>query len=264
MIGTTWLAYFEGNTRSDCAPAAALGAEVPRALRGALALSLGRFQLGESAGGKIHEQISTHPDPALDDGTRRAVQLYVEEEWRHARELALIVEALGGELQTAHWTNGAFTACRRLLGLRTKMMTLAIAEVIGIVYYRALAGGVGSPALAVALRRIANEESRHLDFQAAFFEHAVLLVPTSRRTAYRRILQALMCAVLVAALLVLLLDHGRVLRQANADLLGLIRASWRELSSRRFLRPALPTPCARGPARRFPPAAPSTAARPLA
>jgi hypothetical protein len=264
MIGTTWLAYFEGNVRRDCAPAATLRAEVARGLRSPLALSLGRFQLGESAGGKIHEEIATHPDPALDDGTRRAVQLYVEEEWRHARELALIVDALGGQLQTAHWTNGAFTACRRILGLRTKMMTLAIAEVIGIVYYRALARGVGSPALAISLRRIADEESRHLDFQAAFFEHAVTLVPAARRTAYRRLLQAMMLAVLLAALLVLLLDHGRILRQANADVLGLVKASWRELSGRRFLRPALPAPSAHGPARRFPPAAPSTAVRPLA
>ena len=264
MIGTTWLAYFEGNARRDGAPDVALCAQVPHTLRAPLALSLGRFQLGESAGGKIHEEIATHPDPALDDGTRRAVQLYVEEEWRHARELALIVEALGGPLQTAHWTNAAFTACRRILGLRTKMMTLAIAEVIGIVYYRALAGGVGSPALAVSLRRIADEESRHLDFQTAFFEHAIMSMSATWRTAYRRLLQAMMLAILAAALLVLLLDHGRVLRQAHADLLELIKASWRELSGRRFLRPVPPAPSARGLARRFPPAAPSTAVRPLA
>jgi hypothetical protein len=263
MIGTTWLAYFEGNARRDCAPGAALRAEVAQTLRAPLALSLGRFQLGESAGGRIHEEIATHPDPALDDGTRRAVQLYVEEEWRHARELALIVEALGGQLQTAHWTNGAFTACRRILGLRTKMMTLAIAEVIGIVYYRALAGGLNSPALAVSLRRIADEESRHLDFQAAFFEHAIMLMPVTWRPAYRRLLQAMMLAVLAAALLVLLLDHGRVLRQAHTDLLGVVRASWGELSGRRFLQPAPPAPSARGPAHRFPPTVPSTAVRPL-
>lgn len=264
MIGTTWLAYFEGNARRDCAPAATLGAEVPRALWGPLSQSLGRFQLGESAGGKIHEAIATHSDPALDAGTRRAVQLYIEEEWRHARELALIVEALDGKLQTAHWTNGAFTACRRLLGLRTKMMTLAIAEVIGIVYYRALARGVGSPALAVSLRRIADEESRHLDFQAAFFGHAVLQVPSWRRAPYRRLLQAMMLAILAAALLVLLLDHGRVLRHAKANVRGVVSAAWRELSGRRFLGPVLPAPRARGPARRAPPAAPSAAVRPLA
>lgn len=240
MFGTTWLAYFEANARRDRAPANTLCAEVPLDLRAPLACSLGRFQLGESAGGKIHGEMPTHPDRALDGGTRRAIQLYIEEEWRHARELALVIRALGGELQTAHWTNGAFTACRRILGLRTKMMTLAIAEVIGIVYYRALASGVGSPALATSLRRIANEESLHLDFQAAFFDHALSLAPALLRTPYRWLLRALMFAILAAALGVLLLDHGKLLRRAGSRAPELMRASFRELSERRFLEPAVP------------------------
>jgi hypothetical protein len=239
MFGTTWLAYFEANARSDRAPANTLYAEVPPELRAPLARSLGRFQLGESAGGKIHEEIPTHPDRALDRGTRRSVQLYIEEEWRHARELALLIRALGGELQTAHWTNGAFTACRRILGLRTKMMTLAIAEVIGIVYYRALASGVGSPALATSLRRIAHEEALHLDFQAAFFDHALSLAPPWLRAPYRWLLRTLMFAILAAALGVLLLDHGRLLRRAGARTPELVRAAWRELARRRFLEPAV-------------------------
>jgi hypothetical protein len=235
MFGITWLAYFEGNTRSDRAPAVSLCAEVPEALRAALAVSLGRFQLGESAGGKLHEEIPTHPDTALDVAMRRAVQLYIEEEWRHSRELAMIIRALGGKVQTAHWTNAAFTACRRILGLRTKMMTLAIAEVIGIVYYRALASGVGSRALAVALRRIANEESQHLDFQAAFFDRVLALAPRRLRAPYRWVLRGMMLAIFAAALLVLLLDHGRVLRLAGASTKQIMLASWQELASRRFL-----------------------------
>jgi len=236
MFGTTWLGYFEGNARNDRAPHASLYAEVPAELRRPLAISLGRFQLGESAGGKIHEEIATHPDPALDASTRRSVQLYIEEEWRHSRELALIIRTLGGKLQTAHWTNGAFTACRRLLGLRTKMMTLAIAEVVGIVYYRALARGIGSPALAESLRRIANEEAQHLDFQAAFFDHAISLAAAPLRVPYRWLLRSLMLAIFAAALLVLLLDHGRLLRRSGAGVGALVTAAWRELACRHFLQ----------------------------
>ena len=235
MFGTIWLAYFEANKRRDCAPARSLYAEVPAALHAPLAESLGRFQLGESAGGRIHEEISVHQDRALDPKARRAIQLYIEEEWRHARELALVIQSLGGKLQTAHWTNGAFTACRRLLGLRTKMMTLAIAEVVGIVYYRALARGIGSPALATSLERIAGEESEHLDFQAAFFEHALALCPTPLRPAYRLLLQAQVLAILAAALVVLLLDHGRVLRAAGTTRAQVVRGSWQELNGRCFL-----------------------------
>ena len=237
MFGTTWLAYFEGNVRSDCAPGARLHDEVPAGLRAPLAVSLGRFQLGESAGGRIHEEIATERDAALDAPSRRSVQLYIEEEWRHSRELSQIIVALGGQLQTAHWTNGAFTACRRILGLRTKMMTLAIAEVIGIVYYRALASGIGSAALAVSLRRIANEESRHLDFQAAFFERAVLSAPRPLRKAYRGLLRGTMLAILLAAFLVLLRDHGRILRAAGAERRAVWARSWHELRAHRFLEP---------------------------
>ncbi len=261
MFGTTWLAYFEGNARLDCAPGAGLRDEVPTPLHAPLAVSLGRFQLGESAGGKIHEDMREHPDPALDAPTRRSIQLYIEEEWRHSRELAMLIRGLGGRLQTAHWTNGAFTACRRILGLRTKMMTLAIAEVIGIVYYRALASGVGSPALAVSLRRIADEESQHLDFQAAFFDHAILLVKGWRQLPYRWLLQAMMFAILGAALLVLFADHGRVLRSADASVRGLVSASWQELARRRFLSSA---GAARSLVRRFPRPAPLAGVPPLA
>lgn len=236
MLGTTFLAYFEGNAREDRAPAPSLATELPRALHAPLAESLGRFQLGESAGGKLHEDVVTLRDAALDAPTRRAIQLYIEEEWRHARELALVIHALGGELQQAHWTNGAFTACRRLLGLRTKMMTLAIAEVIGIVHYRALAAGLGSPALHGALSRIANEESRHLDFQAAFFERAVESAPRSLREPYRWLLCGLMWAILFAACAVLWLDHRALLRHVGLGLRAVAAAARRELTSRRFLQ----------------------------
>lgn len=247
MLGTTWLAYFDGNAREDRAPAPTLAAELPRALHASLAESLGRFQLGESAGGKIHEEIATLKDPVLDACTRRAIQRYIEEEWRHARELALIIGALGGQLQRAHWTNAAFTACRRLLGLRTKMMTLAIAEVVGIVYYRALAVGLPSQSLADSLNRIANEEARHLDFQAAFFESALLLTPRSWRSVYRWLLITLMLAVLLGACVVLWLDHRSLLARVGLGPRAVGTRAWRELSSRRFLR----LPPSAAPALRF-------------
>lgn len=237
MIGSTWLSYFQGNAREDRAPAPTLRGEVPDALRLPLAASLARFQLGESAGGRIHEEMAGLPDRTLDAPLRRAIQLYIEEEWRHARELSMMIGSLGGELLKAHWTNGAFTACRRLLGLRTKMMTLAIAEVVGIVYYRALASGVGSPALATSLRRIADEEARHLDFQADFFDHAISQRAPWFRAAYRLLLRALMLAILGAALVVLLVDHRRVLHLLAVKPGAVIAGSWHELQVRGFLTP---------------------------
>jgi hypothetical protein len=236
MFGDTWRAYFEHNTRAEHIAEPRLKTEVSPCLRALLVESLGRFQLGEAAGGRIHAEIAQHPDRALDTGTRRAVQLYIEEEWRHARELASIIYALGGQTQTEHWTNDAFTFARRILGLRTKLMTLAVAEVVGIVYYRALATKVGSPNLARALLCIADEEARHLDFQAAFFAHAIKLVRSPWRAIYRLLLQALLFAITAFALVVLLADHGKLLRRLNVGAASIVKASLHELTSRRFLR----------------------------
>lgn len=246
MSTRAWLDYFEGNRRPDAAPAKGLRGEVPLPLRAPLARSLARFQLGESAGGRVHDEVQRHGDPVLDSSTRRSVQLYIEEEWRHARELSLVIDALGGELLEAHWTNAAFTACRRLLGLRTKMMTLAIAEVVGIVYYRALARHVGSAALSVALERIAAEEARHLDFQAAFFERALALASPLRRGSYRLLLALLMLSILGAAVAVLLVDHGALLRRLRVPLGPLLGDALLQLRSRGFLSAPAPLPvCAR-------------------
>jgi hypothetical protein len=235
MLDTIWLRYFEGNVRTEQAPAATLYDEVPSALRAPLVASLGRFQLGESAGGRLHGDVQRCRDSALNSALRRAVQLYIEEEWRHGRELAAMIRLLGGQTQRAHWSVAAFTACRRLLGLRIKMLTLAVAEVVGIIYYRALAVGVGSPSLAKALQLIVAEESRHLDFQAAFFARVVRLTPRPCRTPYRWLLRVVMFALLALALLVLVIDHGDVLRRIGVRTRSLVVASCAELKARSFL-----------------------------
>ncbi len=242
MFGDQWQAYFESNTRTDRAWTCDIRHEVPPELRRALIDSLAHFQLGEAAGGRIHSEITVHPDPALDHGARRAIQLYIEEEWRHSRELASIIHALGGDIQTRHWTNDAFTIARRILGLRTKLITLAVGEVVGIVYYRALARGAGSPTLAQALTLIADEEAEHLNFQAAFFAHAVDLSPPALRGANRLLLQVLLFGILTCALATLWIDHGPLLRRLDISARAFTRKALHELRKRKFLASGAHTP----------------------
>lgn len=116
------------------------------------------------------------------------------------------------------------------------MMTLAVAEVVGIVYYRALAASLGSPALSTVLARIAGEESRHLDFQAAFFERVLRLTPRWAREPYRWLLGALMVSLLVAACVVLWVDHRALLVRVELAPRALVAQARRELDSRGFLR----------------------------
>jgi len=141
--------------------------ELGAPLRAALVRSLGRFYLGESSEGRIAKEAASSSDPAFDDAMRESIALYIREEGRHAREIASALRALGAPLPTRHWSESLFRRGRRLLGLRTKMMVIGAAEVVGVVYYRLLAERV--PPLAEMANAIARDEERHLEFQAEYF-----------------------------------------------------------------------------------------------
>jgi hypothetical protein len=164
-----WQYYFERN-RDRPSPALGSLEGVGPPLRAALIRSLGRFYLGESSEGRIANEAARSDDPALDAATRASIALYVREEGRHARELAVALRTFGAPLPRRHWSESLFRRGRRLLGLRTKMMVIAAAEVVGVVFYDLLAERVAP--LAPMAKAIAADETRHLEFQVDYFGRA--------------------------------------------------------------------------------------------
>ncbi len=82
MNSMEWLAYFRQN-RLDRMPVAwDVPVGVPAAVRGALAKSLARFQLGESSDGLRLGRLVRR---AGDDAYAHAIELFIGEEQEHAR-----------------------------------------------------------------------------------------------------------------------------------------------------------------------------------
>ena len=118
------------------------GLEAPEtysALPPSVAKSLAIFQLGESGGGTIISQVRQSSNKTIDSDYADALEMFVNEEHRHAEILAICVRNLGGELIRRNWTASLFVYSRRLIGLRLKIMVLLAAEVVGICYYHLLA-----------------------------------------------------------------------------------------------------------------------------
>ncbi len=137
-------------------------------MAGAFARVLARFQLGEAGEGRIAREIHEVQLPGVDADYRRALELFVKEEGRHARILAALVRALGGSLLSHRASNHLFRWCRRLLGLRFKLLVLLVAEVVGGETYAALARVARWPAARAALEELAADERHHLVFHTAF------------------------------------------------------------------------------------------------
>lgn len=174
-----------------------------------VARSLAIFQLGESGGGTVIEQARRSMMPEIDEHYAAAMQLFVAEEHRHAEILAICVRNLGGSLIRNNWTAKLFVFARRLIGLRLKVLVLLAAEVVGICYYHLIATRLPKSRLRSMLAQIVDDERAHLHFHCSFLR-------TQTNSQWRRILFiAIWRITMIAAAIVVLIDHRATLRDLN-------------------------------------------------
>jgi hypothetical protein len=200
-----WRAHFQRN-RGRPLPPVDTAAELRPAEAEALAWSLARFQIGETGEGRIVAAVAQSRMAGIDDDYRVALALFVREEGRHARILAGLVRALGGDLLATTWTERLFVRARRLAGIRCKLLAMFAAEVVGIGFYGALASRLPPGATRAALEQITGDERAHLSFHRRFF---ALQAPGGWR---RLVFLAAWHVLAPAAALVALWDHRRTLR----------------------------------------------------
>jgi hypothetical protein len=211
---SSWRAHFETNADRPLPAGPDDVDTMPAAWRAALCRSLARFQLGEAGEGRVAKEIDRVVMPGVDADYRASLKLFVREEGRHARILAGMVRALDGELLHHDWTERLFVRGRRVLGLRAKLLVLLVAEVVGLGFYRLLAGRLGDCEIGRQLAQIAGDEEAHLEFHAAFFR------TQTRDTAGRWLFKLGWWTVGTLACAMVIADHRGTLRA-----LGIPRAS---------------------------------------
>ena len=161
-----WVDHFEQNghvhAKTDAAIAFDGRCEIADAARGPLIDSIRRFQLGESGDG---EQLLRKARRAGDPDYLRAAQLFVAEEQQHAALLLRLLGYLGGQPMRTHWSDAVFVRLRRLMGLRTELTVLTVAEVVALSYYGGLADSGPDAVVRAVAARIVDDEHPHVRFQ---------------------------------------------------------------------------------------------------
>jgi hypothetical protein len=203
-----WVDHFESNeavhARVDAAIAFDGQCHLDEAVRRPLIASVRRFQLGESGDG---QQLMRNAARAGDPEYLQAIKLFVAEEQQHAALLLRLLGYLGGAPMARHWSDAVFVRMRRLLGLRTELMVLTVAETVALSYYGGLSTAAPDPVVRAVASRIVDDEHEHVRFQrhrlgAGFADTAAPL---------RALAFVLWWVTAIGATLVVALDHGKLL-----------------------------------------------------
>lgn len=200
-----WLKYFKKNAlarvRESIEPVSNLPEEKLIALRRSLAI----FQLGESGEGRIAKQIDSVNIFGVNEVYRQCLKLFVKEEGKHARVLAVMVRSIGGKILQHNWTESLFSFGRRLLGIRLKLLVLLAAEAVSVVFYKVFIRELPLSGMRAALIEITSDEEFHLRFHQEFFKLRLnsFFSKLSFKLAWR--------GVTLLAFIVVILDHRKSL-----------------------------------------------------
>jgi len=216
-----WLNHFEYHAEHPRAVPPGLTDSLRAEERRRIAGSIATFQLGEhSEGGTLLRAAQrfarAHQTPCL----VRITELFIREEQRHAAMLRQFMEDHQIPLKSSDWTERVFRRVRRLAGLELYLYVLISAELIGIVYYRALDSATGCQRLKVLCRTLVADEIAHVGF-----ESQVLLGLRARRAApVRSLLRLAHRAFLASAASAVWLSHRAVLHHSGLDARSFLRA----------------------------------------
>ncbi|TYP69507.1 hypothetical protein [Paenibacillus methanolicus] len=174
-----------------------------------IAGSIQQFQIGESSEGKyLIEAAKRYLAGRRDQSYLESLILFIQEEQRHARELARFMERQHIPRIRSHWVDGVFRKLRRFASLEQSITVLLTAEIIASVYYIALRQATKSPLLIGICDQILADEAKHVEYQC------VALGEFARRRAkpMNRVAGLLRRVLLTGTLAVVWFYHGKVFR----------------------------------------------------
>jgi hypothetical protein len=156
-----------------------------------------------------------HQLPAL----VRIVELFVREEQQHAMLLRAFMDDHGIPLKRRDWTDQVFRRLRRLAGFELYLCVLITAELIGNVYYRALAAATGCQRLKVLCRTLVADELAHVAFESQL----LLALRTVRPGWARALTRSMHRGFFAVTASVVWLTHRSLLRHCGYDARSFLR-----------------------------------------
>lgn len=160
-----WRAYFRHNADTLLPMTWHDGAALTPEETQAIYRSIQQFQLGESSEGNHLKRLArAYAARTGDAAYADAMDLFIQEEQRHARDLGRFMDLAGIPRAANHWSDSVFRGLRKLSNLEMMLSVLLIAELIAKVYYVALRDATACPLLRQICRQLLLDEQEHVHF----------------------------------------------------------------------------------------------------
>ena len=199
--------------------------------------SIRQFQRGEHSEGKNFLQYAKS---MKDQSYIQALQLFIKEEQDHAAILGKFMALQGIEKLKKDWLDNTFRWLRKLAGLECTITVLLTAEIIAMVYYKALDSATSSNLLQQICRQIVIDEKMHLRFQSF-----ALRILYRRKSESAVFLSRIFHKILMTGTIVLVwIYHAKVLKAGSYTFLSFFASVFSEFKKcERMIKqghPALP------------------------
>jgi hypothetical protein len=215
-----WLNHFEYHAGHPRAVPPGLPDLLTPEERQRIARSIATFQLGEqSEGATLLKAAGRCARARALPGLVRITELFICEEQHHAALLRGFMQYHGIALKRRDWTDRVFRRVRRLAGLELYLHVLICAELIGIVYYRALGSATGCKRLQMLCRMLVADERAHVGYES----HLLLALRAGRPAVLQASMRWAHRIFFACSASVVWLTHRAVLRHSGYSARSFLR-----------------------------------------
>jgi hypothetical protein len=161
-----WIAYFNENKQRLLSQPWGDDYRLTPREAGTILKSLQQFQLGESSeGNNLKAHAARYAERSGDSDYPAALQLFIQEEQRHASSLGRFMVQEHLMLAHANPVDSLFRIVRKVATFEMACIAMMTAEIIAMPYYTALHDATSSPLLRQICRQLLRDEVQHLRFQ---------------------------------------------------------------------------------------------------
>ncbi|HEX5735881.1 MAG TPA: hypothetical protein VF131_23850 [Blastocatellia bacterium] len=193
-----------------------------------IANSIAAFQLGEYSEGKgLLKSAAAYAAKSGDQLLVPITKLFIAEEQNHALLLKRFMSIHDMPLVKKNWTDAVFRRLRKNVGYELTITVLITAELISVVYYRALKGATNSKLLASICDKILADEEAHIKYESEMINQ----IRDSKPASVRQVTVFLHRFLFLGTMLVVFFNHKRVLKRGGCGFYDFWRSCWAEFSA---------------------------------